>query len=269
MPTPFPGMDPYLEHPALWPDVHNRLIAELGNTLGPLLRPRYIVRLQERTYLEDVETLTFSGGPDLTVRIDPRAATPASSPPDRVRAETSVDVEIPMPAQVRETYLVIQATGSREVVTVLELLSPSNKVPGKGRDLYRRKRSRIFASETNLVEVDLVRTGQALPAQRQPRSLYRILVSRSDQRPGARLFPFGERDSIPCFRLPLRGGDEEPEVDVGAALRRLYDAASYDLDVDYGKPPVPPLQPEDAAWADALLQERGLRPRRGGGGTAP
>ena len=261
MPIPFPGMDPYLEPPALWPDVHNSLISELRNTLGPALRPHYVVRLQERTYLEDADALTFAGGPDLTVRPDPRAPLrvgPGSAPSG---VEVAVEVEIPMPASVRETYLVIQATSSREVVTVLELLSPSNKVPGKGRDLYRKKRGRIFASETNLVEVDLVRIGQPMPARAQPPSHYRILVSRADKRPSAKLFPFTVRDPIPRFRLPLRPGDNEPEVDVGLALRKVYDAAGYDLDIDYRKDAAPPFSADDMPWVDAMLRERGLRPR--------
>jgi hypothetical protein len=36
--SPFPGMDPYLESPAIWPDVHHEIISENRATLTPNLR---------------------------------------------------------------------------------------------------------------------------------------------------------------------------------------------------------------------------------------
>ena len=99
MPSPFPGMDPYLEHPALWPDVHNRLIAALGDALAPAVCPRYYVALEERTYLDDPPELILVGRPDLAVVTASGAAAPRAAP----RGAQVVEVELPVAEPVRET----------------------------------------------------------------------------------------------------------------------------------------------------------------------
>ena len=258
MPTPFPGMDPYLEQPALWPDVHNRLIVALADDLAPRLRPRYVIAVEERTYSYEGGALTFAGRPDLTVtRLNEPAVRYQATP--RPRGAGVAVVELPVRDLARETYLEIRGRDDR-VVTVLEILSPANKVPGEGRELYERKRRRVLGSLTNLVEIDLLRGGQpmAMSGDGQP-AHYRILVSRGHARPWADLYYFGVRDPIPDFPLPLQAGEEEPPVALNALLHALYDRAGYDLRIDYRGEPEPPLDAEDASWAAALLREAGLR----------
>ncbi len=258
MPTPFPGMDPYLEQPRLWPDVHNSLIAALRDDLAPRLRPRYVIAVEERTYSYEASALTFAGRPDLTVtRLNEPAVRYETRPQPR-RAGV-VAVELPLPDLARETYLEIRGRDDR-VVTVLEMLSPANKVPGEGRDLYERKRRRVLDSLTNLVEIDLLRGGQPTVTSNESQSAhYRILVSRGHTRPWADLHYFSVRDPIPAFPLPLQEGEEEPLVALNDLLHALYDRAGYDLRIDYRSEPEPPLDEEDAAWAAALLHEAGLR----------
>ncbi|MGH2350414.1 MAG: DUF4058 family protein, partial [Chloroflexota bacterium] len=134
-----------------------------------------------------------------------------------------------------------------------------------GRQQYEAKRAKTLNSFTSFVEVDLLRAGEAMPVWLHgcpvTRGLpgdYRILVSRGHQRPRAHLYPFGVRDPIPVFPLPLRSDDAEPSVDLQALLNQVYDRASYDLRIDYRGAPVPPLQ-EEALWADELLGQQGLR----------
>ncbi len=260
MTTPFPGMDPYLEHPAIWPDVHNRLIAAIGDLLGPALRPRYYVRLEERVYADDPDELVFVGRPDLAV-IGSRGA-PDRGPGGVVATEQAMTVTLPGADHIRETYLEVRTVGEGEVVTVLELLSPGNKRPGDGRRMYEEKRLRILGTRTNLVEVDLLRTGEPMTVYGATRtSDYRILVSRGERRPRADLFVFGVRDPIPRFVLPLRRGDDEPLVDLGKVLHDLYDRAAYDLSIDYRKEPAPPLREEDRPWARAIFGNKSSEPR--------
>jgi len=167
----------------------------------------------------------------------------------RPSSQTPVAVEVPVPDPVRETWLEVRDPEG-DVVTVVELLSPANKVAGRGRSLYQEKRGAVLGTRTHLVEVDLLRAGDPMPVYGADRKCdYRILVSRGDRRPSARLWMFSVRDPIPKFALPLRAGDEEPEIDLGAVLHRSYDDACYDLRVDYRKDPVPPLIADDAAWA--------------------
>jgi hypothetical protein len=240
-------MDPYLEHPTLWPDVHNRLIAAIADNLSPRLAPNYYVRLERRTYLLSPDDLTFVGRPDVTVISAP------SAEPRRARplAEAGViEVVLPMPEEVGENYLEVHETTTGRVVTVMELLSPANKLYAKGREEYELKRLEIVGSRTNLVEIDLLRAGRAMPVEGGPvESDYRILVSRGAKRPRAHLYPFNLRNAIPTFSLPLLPGDEEPPVELGAIFHALYERARYDLSLDYSRPPVPPLRDEDATWA--------------------
>lgn len=261
MPTPFPGMDPYLEQPAIWPDVHNRLITAIADDLAPRLRPRYFVSIEERTYTVAPDDLIFAGRADVAVveHLKGIAEEPAAFAHDG-----AVAVEVPLLDEVRETFLEIRSPDHEQVITVLEILSPANK-RGGGRAQYLEKRLRIFGTRTNLVEIDLLRAGEPMPVIGWGgQSDYRILVSRGSRRPRAELLPFGVRRPIPAFDLPLLRGDSEPRLDVGAILHALYDRAGYDLRLNYRAAADPPLADSDAAWADALLREAGLRDLGGG-----
>jgi len=203
MPTPFPGMDPYLEQTSLWPDVHNRLIVSLADDLTPHLRPHYYVSIEERTYRQDPGGLTFSGRADITV-VDPSSANIRESPPVYATPPGSVTVTLPLSDEITETYLEVRSVDNGRIVTTLEILSPTNKRPGEGRRQYLRKRMAVLGSETHLVEIDLLRGGELMPMRGENlKGDYRILVSRQERRPVADLFLFGVRQQIPPFKLPL------------------------------------------------------------------
>ncbi|MFP4441436.1 MAG: DUF4058 family protein [Chloroflexaceae bacterium] len=259
MPAPFPGMDPYLEHPDLWPEVHHRLITAIADALAPQVRPKYRVAIEKRTYLLDAEDLVWVGVPDVTVGVGKAAPEVLPHTPPAPQHQP-LTVTVPMPEEVRESFLEIREIATGEVVTVLELLSPGNKRAGEGRRVYELKRRHVLSSLTHLVEVDLLRAGEALPLTGDTvQADYRILVSRSDERPRAQLYAFQLRDAIPVFPLPLPAGDAQPQVDIQTLLGEVYDRAGFDLVLDYGREPVPALHPENQAWADALLREKGLR----------
>jgi len=251
MRSPFPGMDPYLEHPALWPDVHNSLIVAIRDTLTPVLAPRYYVGLERRAYLLKPDDVVFIGRPDIAVvpYREPQALSPMPL------AEMGVvEVDVPMNDEVGENFLEVHEVATGTLVTILELLSPVNKLHGKGRQDYEDKRDDVFRSRTNLVEVDLLRAGEPMPVIGKPaRSDYRILVSRGSRRPRGQLYTFNLRQPIPQFPLPLLPGDDEPLVDMNAVVHDTYDRARFDLRLDYAQPPVPPLGDGDAAWARELL----------------
>jgi Protein of unknown function (DUF4058) len=231
VPSPFPGMDPYLEHPTVWPGVHNGLIAALQLFLAPQLRPRYYVALEERLYITEADQRVFVGRADLAVVGHPEGETVLQPAP---WASSVLTVQVPLPDEVRETYLEVRETGTDDVVTVLEILSPTNKRLGRGRRLYEDKRMEVLASRTHLVEIDLVRAGEPMPIRgHASASAYRILVSRGDCRPNATLYAFGLRPPIPPFSLPLKPGDQEPTIDLGEILHDLYDRAGYDLRLNY------------------------------------
>lgn len=258
----FPGMDPYLERPTLWPQVHTRLIVALADFLGAVLRPHYWVAVEERTYVALLAPDDLIGLPDIAI-VHAEPAFPLA----QVREGTAtlsmpLVAQVPLPEERRERYLEVRDVASGEVIAVIELLSPANKRRGEGRRQYEEKRLKVLGSRTHLVEVDLLRGGKSMAlfiqgdGQKGP---YRILVSRSEDRPRADLYLFSLRDPLPIFPLPLRRGDAEPLVDLGALLHDLYERAGYDLVINYRNAPVPPLDEEDAGWADNLLRQAGLR----------
>ena len=253
MKSPFPGMDPYLEHPALWPDIHNSLITAIRDSLADQLAPRYYIGLERRAFVMKPDDISFIiGRPDVSVIVHK----PATTVQKRPLAEAGVvDVEIFMNDEVGEYFLEVHDVVSGKLVTLMELLSPANKLANKGRQEYEQKREYVFSSQTHLVEIDLLRAGEPMPINslRAQTSDYRILVSRAPQRPRAQLYPFSVRQPIPTFHLPLLPDDDEPLVDLGQILHALYQRARFDLRLDYSQPPVPPLKAEDQEWADALI----------------
>jgi len=251
-------MDPYLERSDLWPDVHNSLITALRDYLAPRVRPRYYVSIEQRTYRQAPGGLSFSGRPDLAVVAAPKAAYQVARPVETLPAGI-VTVEVPIPDVVHETYLEVKAS-SDAIITSLEILSPFNKVPGRGRSMYEHKRERVLESRTHLVEIDLLRGGLPMAMEGDGHGAhYRILVSREERRPKADLLPFSVRHPIPDFTLPLQRRDEDLAVPLNLLLHDLYDRAGYDLRIDYRADPEPPLEGDDADWAAVLLREARLR----------
>jgi Protein of unknown function (DUF4058) len=247
MPSPFPGMDPYLESPDLWPEVHHRLISAIAIDIAPSLRPKYRVAIEKRTYLTDADQTIEVGVPDIAVL----AQTPNRITATATRSVSdSVTVTLPVPHEMNEGYLEIREVATGRVITVIEVLSPTNKRSGKGQDAYEEKRRQVLSSPTHLIEIDLLRSGT--PPQTlgtiNP-SHYRILVGRKEHRPQAQLYAFNVQQPIPCFSLPLVANDEEPIVDLNLLLNQIYDQASFDLTLDYEAEANPPLKADDRTWA--------------------
>jgi Protein of unknown function (DUF4058) len=256
MPSPFPGMDPYLEHPSAWPNIHHRLITAIADVLAPQLLPKYQILVEERIYQVEGDDSILIGAPDVTVQQTTRSIAQPSDTggvaliePSSKIASKPISVTLALPETVRQSYLEVREIATGQVVTVIEVLSPVNKRSGKGRIDYENKRAMVFASSSNFVEIDLLRQWKPLPVEGSPpRSSYRILVSIQEKLPQADLYAFNLPDPIPCFPLPLRSEDVCPVVDLRALLDGIYERSGYGLVIDYNQPPIPALSEYDAAW---------------------
>lgn len=250
-------MNPYLENPELWPEVHSRLIVAIADELTEHLSEKYRVAIEKRTYFSSGDENLLVGIPDVSVV----AKRTAESQPARTAtlAPQPISVTVPMTEEVQERYLEIREVATGTVVTVIELLSPKNKRAGEGRQAYERKRNQVLASLSHLIEIDLLRGGQPPPIRGGVDSDYRILISRSDRRPSALLYAFSLRQAIPQIAVPLMPGDGEPLLDVQVVLQRVYERGRYYLAIDYTQPPQPALSQEDVAWANERLREMGDR----------
>ncbi len=265
MPSPFPGMDPYLEAPALWPGVHQRLITYIADALQPELRPRYHARIGERLYVVQTAHTLY---PDVTLVERPVRETlvidrpqmdfVAQDEPDERDEPVRVAVE---PTEVREPYVEIVHTDGGEVVTVIEVLSPANKAPGEGHQLYRRKQQEVLGSDAHLVEIDLLSEG--LPTVTVPEVLragiephrYLVCVNRASNRFEFELYPVPLPRRLPRVGVPLLQPDDDVVLNLPAIFDVCYDNGGYADFVDYGRPPLVPLTDEEAAWMDQLFEE--------------
>ena len=248
MHNPFPGMNPYLERPQLWHQVHNRLIVAIADDLTPQIVPQYRVSIEERVYTSVDDTLVV-GIADVAVQSRKTATGATLTTP---RLSEPIKVRVPMPEQATERFLEVRATATAEVISIIEILSPKNKRSGEGREAYESKREKILGSATNLVEIDLLRQGKPMPILGSAGSGYNILVSRKWQRPDADLYVFGLKDPMPAFPVPLRQGELEPVVDLQELLNEVYTRARFDLAIDYSQP-VKSLSPEETAWVAEIL----------------
>ena len=261
--NPFPGMNPYLEGRGIWPGFHDRLIALLAETLGPQLPGNYRIDLRQRV---EVET-PVGPPPELTLMIPdalvfdepgtrtaPRSATATATATATAAVANPTKgakaVPVRMPIEVKVNWLRITTAPNHEAVTIIEVLSPTNKVPGEERRRYIRKREAILSAGVNLVEIDLLRNWDPMPLESPPPpSDYRILVCRAWQRPDALLYPFRVQDAIPQFPMPLLPDDAEPAVDLGPIIDGMHHTARYNLVAGYdAPPPAPEFPPETQAW---------------------
>ncbi|MEI2577297.1 DUF4058 family protein [Scytonema sp. PRP1] len=258
MPSPFPGMNPYLEQPAFWSSFHTRLMVAIADTVAPQLRPNYYIEVETRTYQDQEEPEEILVGiPDAAVLA---ARSIDQLEPLRVESGATLTQKRPRsiflpPTTIKERYLEVREVGTDTVITVIEVLSPKNKQKGKGRTAYENKRSLILGSLSNLVEIDLIRAGipMTMIGEVQP-SDYRLIVSRRSQRPQADLYDFDLREPIPSVPLPLRPEDEEPLVELQAIVQGVCDRAGYNERIDYRQPvPPPKLSEADQHWVDELL----------------
>ena len=167
-----------------------------------------------------------------------------------------------LPAVDRESlsYVEIRDRRNRELVTVVELLSPANKQAGPDREQYLAKRLEILNGPVHLVEIDLLRGGSPMPAEGRPPCSYSVLVSRTQHRLDAAFWPISLRDRLPIIPVPVRQPDPDARLDLQAVLDRTYDDAGY-ADYIYAGTPRPRLGKKNAEWARAFIGE----PRRGKG----
>jgi hypothetical protein len=254
-------MDPYLER--RWRDVHQKLVIYIGDTLQPTLPADLVTRAEERVYVQSEEySAPRPIEPDVLVRQEyGYPAGPPASPVPGGGVATKPYVVSLLPDPTTEGFLQIEDVAGR-VITVIEVLSPSNKVPGEGQALYRQKQKELIASDVSLVEIDLVRAGRSVvmvpPAHRPRAATYCVCVKRGAERTKGEYYPITLRQRLPIVSIPLRATDDDVRLDLQALLEQVYRNGRYEH-LDYTKPCDPPLEPNEAEWADGLLRAAGRR----------
>ena len=252
MPTPFPGMDPYIES-WIWGSFHSNLITAIYDRLNPRLPKRFIASTELFVWRVDNSERLLVGGPD--VFVSDRDPVPGSGGV----ATLAAPINTVLPGVVRkQRYVKIIDSEERRVVAVIEILSPSNKTGGEDGQMYRLKREEYLASGISLVEIDLLRAGQRPPLgdPAPPISDYYVLVHRGWERSRIGIWPVSVRETLPLMPIPLDPDVAELTIDLRACIDHVYDFGRYAEQLDYSKPPKPPLREPDATWARDLLASR-------------
>ena len=263
--NPFPGMNPFFEQ--RWRDAHTMLIAYLRDALQERLPTDLVAGAEEEIVTVSAGERTTTYRPDVQVREpwtlkEPAAAAAAEVAPAPPTVPATEPIRVILEDET-ERWLEIRDTTGR-LITVLELLSPSNKLEAEERDRYGRKCRALIRGGVNLVEIDLVRQGAPVFPEAIRRVLhpagacYGICVFRAARSSEREVYPLRLRDRLPAIRVPLRPTDADVVVDLQPLIdqcheRGRYHLLNYRLDLD------PPLPPEEAVWVDQVLREHGLR----------
>lgn len=263
MNSPFPGMDPYLEQH--WLDVHQRLIIYGCDQIQASLPRDLLARVEERLVVEPDDSPSRGIHPD--VRVVERQAPPGVAETaglamvEEVEAPVLIDLS---DEPVTESFMKIIDANADKVVTVIEVLSASNKLPGEGQRLYRQKQQELNDAGVSLVEIDLLRGGEHVinvPSRRIPREYrtpYRVCVRRGWRPRWAELYPVPLEKRLPKIQIPLRETDQDVTLDLQSLIDLCYGNGRYDR-IDYTIEPDPPFDPSTAAWVNELLKTRRSR----------
>lgn len=267
MPSPFPGMDPYLVDPARFPGLHQFLITGLATTLNGLLPRSYVASVQERLYVEQSGRSIY---PDTSVIKRSPSTRTGRKPKEKGGVALAWDPawEIAIgPEEFRESYIDIVATADQgRVITTIEILSPANKTPGtEGHEQYEKKQREVLSSRASFLEIDLLRSGSHTVSAPQGGLSHRghydylVCLSRGKVRHRFEVWARTLREKLPRVPVPLASDDADIVVDLQSVFDRAYEDGAFERQVDYVLEPRVALSPADLAWAKTLVRKHALR----------
>lgn len=252
MPSPFPGMDPFIEAQH-WTSFHHQMIAVLVRTLGKRLRPKYEVLPEERIYLQTTSEDRSAYRADVTISESGRTRRSATHTSAQLELQPKM-YELPEVQEEREPFVMIRRAEGHEIVAVIELLSPSNKRRGSvGRSEYLSKRMELLRSPAHLVEIDLLLGGERMPSTPalEATTDFCAFVCRASERPRAEVFEWTLRDSLPPIPVPLRDDDEDALIQLQESFAVAYDELGFQFALNYRQPPTVTARPDLLEWIQA------------------
>lgn len=261
MPSPFPGMDPYLEG-EMWQEFHETLAHAIRTQLTPLLPPKYVALLSKRCILCSADLSIMGFEPSRVIYPDVHVA--EAGKPHQLRegeadtsvAEPALELASPMLESVPLTSVEIRDVARRRLVTLIEILSPANK-EGDGAREYNQRRLEILQTQAHLLEIDLLRRGERLVLQGElPSSAYYVYLSRSERRPRTQVWTVALSEVLPIVPVPLLRPDPDVPLNLQSALRACFELVRYERLLNYGEPPPPPtLSDSERAWVNDCLRK--------------
>jgi hypothetical protein len=268
MKSPFPGMDPFIESARLWEEFHYHFVADIASLLANAVPPQYLVKTGERAYIVLLDAEEENGKtehlikPDAGIGVSRGVKTQPATATQEPRTETDTDIitlRSLASESFRESFVEIYSEPpERELVTCIEVLSPTNKRFGsEGWDLYLRKRQAMLLGQANFVEMDLLRGGRKMPMlDPWPECPYTILASRRQRAPHCRVWKAYMHKPLPAIKVPLLADDPQVPLELQPIVDSIYRRFHYDKQIDYGKPCSPPLTTDETACLDVEVKKR-------------
>jgi Protein of unknown function (DUF4058) len=256
MKSPFPGMDPYLERH--WEDVHSALIGYIRDALQPQLSEDLIARMEEKVYVEDDSEVRLRR-PDVRIVENPTPWNPEAGGASTAVLDEPMLLK-PVGDPIRQRSVLIYDSAGHRIITAIEVLSPWNKSPGKAVNQYLENRDKYINSEMNLVEIDLIRTGDwtamigPFLIPEKARTTYRVTITEPELR-GPLHYPISIRAKLPTIKIPLRPQDKPARLNLQELIDKAYTMGRYNR-IDYTQPCTPPMIGPEKTWADELLAGR-------------
>jgi hypothetical protein len=261
MPSPFPGMDPYLEG-EMWQEFHATLANTIRGELLGMLPSRYTALLAKRYVIDRYPPEARRHPKGRIIYPDVHVTSIKEGVPVYVTSERPpVEMISPYVEEVPLLGVEVRDIAERRLVTLIEILSPVNK-EGQGASDYSRRRTRLLKKDLHLLEIDLLRGGRRIPLWGdRPPGAYYVYLSRADNRPVTQVWPVALRSPLPAVPIPLLAPDPDVSLDLQVAVNACFDLVHYERLLDYAGPPPPPnLSPEDLASVGNILCAAGLRP---------
>jgi hypothetical protein len=267
MPSPFPGMDPYLEGSIFWGGFHTRLYNAISQKLNGQLPEGYFAEIDEYVWLqaEQPEVRQLLGKPDTFVTDkNGSSATSAAGKGGIAIMPPSMHVTLPKAKKRKHRFVKIVGPDHVRIVTVIEILSPSNEERGEEREKYLDKRDEYLGTGTNLVEIELLRDGARMPFGKPSPMVadYYLFVCRGCNYPQAEVWPFTIHNPIPSIPVPLKPEHGDTQLDLQSCVTEIYDTNRYAMRIDYSLPLAPPLSTPDAEWATELLKKHAKKRKK-------
>ncbi len=281
MKSPFPGMDPYIEHCRLWKDFHAHLIEKIYDVVSVALPRKYLARVGERSYISLVEEQEKKGRhlkPDVSVtgprerkrnrQSETQTATGGAAEQDSVALRAFIEEDF------EERFIdIYEREPERRWSRASRSFHHRTRSRGSpGRKKYLRTRQALLLGRANLVEIDLLRGGARMPMlDPLPDSPYYLLVAREKTAPVCRVWRGFVDRPLPPISIPLCPPDHDIPLELQPFVEAIYERSRYGDDIDYAQPVVPPLTPEQTAWLQQQFQNTRTagtapakrRPRRG------
>ena len=271
--NPFPGVNPYVQR--RWGEFHTDFIVAFRDAMRGLLPPGLRYHIEASITVETTDTVGTttrqSYRPDgfVSDTYTPEAKLvvhrpePTNSQDDGgVLVAEPVEVEV-LPEEIKERFIeVVDSKNNNRVITTIEVLSPSNKIPSVGLESFRHKQGELRAAGVNLVEIDLIRGFLPGVTARVPdlgATPYCVAIQRGWNFVSATYYALTLRHRLPVIEVPLRQKDAPLMIDLQAVYQECFERSECWRDIDYSTEPKPPLSPAEAAWADQWLRAKGLR----------